>query len=213
VQKEYGRANAVEATPSYGTTSRWKDQARLLDKEWDEPNNRLGYIAYSEPVSILPQQTAQNFTPPIAGMAAPFSPGPLLPPFPVISMPPPLRFMGMGPMPSPPTRATCEAGLSPEAGLAASLTSRLRLNSDQIKTWRKVEDAAQPALEKLHSVCDRLPVESTTTTTMLDAMDILDAEMAARLELIRATRNPLRELYEMLTPEQRAELRPPLPPI
>ena len=92
------------------------------------------------------------------------------------------------------------------------LKSKLRLQPNQREAWQKLENAAQAAIEKLHAACESLPVEASAPAPLPDMMEMVEAEMSARLELLRATREPLRALFATLTPEQRWALQPPLPP-
>jgi hypothetical protein len=43
---------------------------------------------------------------------------------------------------------------------------------------------------------------------MPDALDLAERHLTSRLELLRAIREPLRALYNTLTPEQRMALEP-----
>ena len=192
-------ARAAEPRVQEGSSLQLKDQARIDAS--DDAGGLLAELARaSRPQAEPSMQLAQVFPPghPPHGPGAegPFD-GPPLPHFMGSRMPP--RF----------TREACENRVDGEAGLAGFLTSKLRLTAEQLQLWKKVEDAAQPAFEKLHAACDRLPVQPATAPNLPDMLDVLEAEMSARLDLIRATREPLRALYQTLTPEQRDALHPP----
>jgi len=90
--------------------------------------------------------------------------------------------------------------------------SKLRLQPNQRDAWQTLENAAQPAIEKLHVACERLPVAASAPAPLPDMMDMVEADMSARVELLRATREPLRALFATLTPEQRLAAQPLLPP-
>lgn len=122
---------------------------------------------------------------------------------------PPGRML---PMPVPMTRSSCEGRINAEAGMAGYLKSKLRLQPNQREAWQKLESVAEPAIEKLHTACEALPIEAGAPPSLPDLMDVMEAQLAARLEFIRVTREPLRALLATLSPEQRMALQPPLPP-
>jgi hypothetical protein len=121
-----------------------------------------------------------------------------------------------GPPPSP--RVACEEEVDRLMGMAGYLKSRMRLRDDQKAAWQKVEQIAAPGTEKIRTLCERLPSQPMPQTNLLEHINIAETQMAARLELLRAVREPLQALYETLSPDQRALLtagpRPfhPLPP-
>lgn len=138
---------------------------------------------------------------------APFAPAPMDPgawPAPPVSMEPPA--------PPPITKVACEDAIHRAAAHAAFIKSKLRLQPQQRETWHKIEDAAQPSVDKLHAACDRLPVDPSAPPSLPDAIDAAEAQLSARVELLRAVREPVRALFETLSPEQRMALQPPLQP-
>ena len=201
-------ARAAEPRIHAGASVQMKDEARIASPDIDVSGLLAELAQASRPPEQSPMRMAQGFAPgrPPHGPGAegPFEGPP--PPFMGPPMPP---FMGP-PMPPQPIRAACENRVNAEAALAGYLTSKLRLTNDQLQLWKKVEDAAQPAFAKLHAACDRLPVGPAAAPNLPDALDTVEAEISARLDLIRATRDPLRALYQTLTPEQRAALLPPM---
>ena len=96
--------------------------------------------------------------------------------------------------------------------MAGYLKSKLRLQPNQREAWQKLENAAQAAIEKLHATCESFPIEASAPVSLPYMMELVEAEMSARVELLRATREPLRALFATLTPEQRQAFRPPAPP-
>lgn len=126
--------------------------------------------------------------------------------------PPHMAFMAPPSMPLSLTRNACENRLNSEAAMAGFFKSKLHLSSDERQAWNKIEDAAQPSLEQLRLICGRLPVDGSAAPSLLDMLDVAEAQTSARLDLIRATREPIRAFYAMLTPEQRAALEQPAPP-
>jgi hypothetical protein len=135
--------------------------------------------------------------------------------------PPPGEFMPFGrpimpgarlKMGPPSTRSACHDRLNRHAAVVGYLKSKLRLRDAQKDAWRKLEDAAQPSIEKLQELCDRLPVEATAPPDPPDMLDRIEEELTAHIALLHAIRDPLRALYATLTPEQKSVLRPPVTP-
>lgn len=195
-------AGAAEIGRADVAVVHWKDQSRLAQGTSD-----------SDEADLL-TQLAQASRP--AG-------GPLEPPQRVPPLPP-HSLDGPGPFDLPPeppffgarrpmSRIACETRLDLQAGMIAFLTSKLRLTDDQRQAWRKVEDAAQPAIAKLHAACDQLARGPGEAPDLPDAFDIMETQAAAKLDLLRATRGPVLALYQMLTSQQRDELRPHMPPM
>jgi len=193
-------------SPDQNASLRPKDEARMTSG--DDNAGLLIELAQAsrQPASLPdPAQIAQGFPPP-----PPFS----HPPEPHRGMEPFAPFAGMAPPPMPPapSRSTCEDRINRQVGMAGYLMSKLRLQPSQREAWQKLETAAQPAIDKLHAACANLPAEASAPPSIPDMLDMIEAEMSARLELLRATREPLRTLFASLTPEQRAALQPPLLP-
>src|SRR5262249_20049142 len=121
-----------------------------------------------------------------------------------------------GPPPAP--RIACEEEVDHLMGLVGYLKSKLRLQDDQKAAWLKVEQVAVPAVEKIRNLCVRLPSQPAPQPHLLEHIDFVEMQTAARLELLRAMHEPLRALYETLSPDQRAVLEtaphhlPPMPP-
>jgi hypothetical protein len=196
-------AGASETRNADVAAVHWKDQARVAQAppEFDAAGLLTQLAQASGPAGVLPGPTQHMPPPPLpphgVGAAGPFGPPPE-PPF----------FAGPRPMMS---RIACETRLDLQAGMAGYLASRLRLTDEQRQAWRKVEDMAQPAIAKLHAACDRLPRGPGEALNVPDELDVLEAQASARLDLVRATHGPLLALYQMLTPDQRAELHSAAP--
>ena len=114
------------------------------------------------------------------------------------------------PLPSP--RRACEEDIDRQAALAGYLRSKLRLQGTQQEAWQKIESAAQPAIVGLRRVCAGLPDRGVAMPSMPDAFDHVQRRLAATAEFLGAIREPLRALYDTLSPDQRAvlELTPPM---
>jgi hypothetical protein len=184
-----------------------KDAARLAPFADDNDDQAILLIKLAQasrqpdlaPAAI---RTAQAFLPPPAFGDPPVPHGAFGPFSPPAVMGPPLR---------PLTRSVCEDRINSEAAMVGYLKSKLRLQPNQREAWQKLENAAQAAIEKLHAACESLPIEASAPAPLPDMMEIVEAEMSARLELLRATREPLLALFATLTPEQRRTLQPPVP--
>jgi hypothetical protein len=184
-----------------------KDAARLAafaDDNDDQAILLLKLAQASRQPDLAPPEirTAQAFIPPPAFGAPPVPHGAFGP-----FSPPAV----MGPPPRPLTRSVCEDRINSEAAMVGYLKSKLRLQPNQREAWQKLENAAQAAIEKLHAACESLPIEASAPAPLPDMMEMVEAEMSARLELLRATREPLLALFATLTPEQRRTLQPPIP--
>jgi hypothetical protein len=155
-----------------------------------------------------PVELAQAMGPP-SGPPGPGAPSGFPAPF---RPPPPLhpaRAMAQfappgGPPPAP--RAACEEEVDRLMGLVGYLKSKLLLQDDQKAAWLKVELVAVPVVEKMRDLCARLPSQPVPQPHLLERIDFIEMQTAARLELLRAVHDPLRALYETLSPDQRAIL-------
>jgi hypothetical protein len=117
--------------------------------------------------------------------------------------------IAMGPTP---TRATCEDHIDFEIAMATYVKAKLRLQPSQRETWQKLETAAQGPIDKIRAACAGFPADANAPMSLPEMLDAVEADMSARAELLRATREPLRALFSSLTPEQRIAAQPPVPP-
>jgi len=126
----------------------------------------------------------------------------------------PIAVLGRPPhLPLPSPRRACEEDIDRHAALAGYLRSKLRLQGMQMEAWQKIELAALPAIEALRRVCAELPDRGVAMPSMPDAFDHAERRLAATAEFLRTIREPLRALYDTLSPDQRAVLEPPPPPM
>lgn len=198
----------LDRTARDNTSVQPKDTARLATFAHDNDDQAILLIelaqASRQPDLAPPAiRTAQAFMPP---PAFGYSPGPhgAFGPF----FPPAV----MGPPPRPLTRSVCEDRINSEAAMVGYLKSKLRLQPNQREAWQTLENAAQPAVEKLHAACESLPIEASAPAPLPDMIAMVEVDMSARVELLRATREPLRALFATLTPEQRMAAQPFPPP-
>jgi hypothetical protein len=109
-----------------------------------------------------------------------------------------------------PPRQACLERIDRHVGIAAYIKSKLQLRPEQKEAWRKIEAAAEPALQTLREVCGELPDRPDARPTLPDLIDIADKAVTARAALLHAIREPVRQLYEELSPDQRAALVVPM---
>jgi hypothetical protein len=186
-------------------SSRQKDEARHQPSACAaEHADREGRTRLAQAAGPLPGGPDPFHSSP-AG-PEPVAPGPFELPHP--GMPP---FMGGAfPLHGAP-RLSCEEAIDRHAAMAGYVKSRLRLNADQKVTWQKIEQAAEPAIDKMRDICAQLPSRMIGPPAVPEAIDFLEKELSARVELLRAVREPIRALYDGLSADQRAALAIPDP--
>ena len=74
-----------------------------------------------------------------------------------------------------------------------------------------VDDALQSSVAKLQALCQALPNEPAPPPGLMQRADILERQLAARLDLLRALKTPMQDLIAQLSPDQRAVLDAPMP--
>lgn len=183
-----------------------KDQARLPSSAIAGRGDDYGpaLIQLAQASRPQPPEAAGRMPPPDEGMR-PMLPGLDGEPF----GPPPMARHRPGPM--PPTRAACEERMAHHAAMVGYVRSKLQLQGTQIEAWRKIEDAAEPAVTKLHQTCALLPVQPGPPPALPDAIEFAAKQAAARAELLQAVSSPMRALYDTLSPDQKAAIVPPMP--
>jgi len=144
---------------------------------------------------------AQNFDP---QGGRPMANGPPLLP------PPGFPAFGSPVGPGLDAQRSCAEGIDRQVGFAGYIKSKLQLTDPQTDAWRKIEDAIAPAVVALRALCRELPDRPEAAPAQLpELVDIAERQMIARAAVLRAMRDPMRQFYEMLSPEQRAGLIPP----
>lgn len=193
----------VHQTTARSISMRAKDETRLALLERD--GDLADLLARPAPTSHEPVRAAdavhiaQAFGPPLAFGGPPVPRGAFAPIDP---------HMGMG----PPTRADCEDRIDFQVAMTAYIKAKLRLQPGQREAWQKLETAAQGAIDKVRAACTGFPADASVPMSLPEMLDAVEADMSARAEFLRATREPLRALFASLTPEQRIAARPLLPP-
>lgn len=125
----------------------------------------------------------------------------------------PITVIGRPPhLPLPSPRRACEEDIDRHAAFAGYLRSKLQLQGTQHEAWQTIELAARPAVEALRRVCAELPDRGVATMSVPEAFEHAQRRLAASAEFLGAIREPLRALYDTLSPDQRAVLELPPPP-
>jgi LTXXQ motif family protein len=105
-------------------------------------------------------------------------------------------------------KAECQEKVERYAAIAGFLRNKFRLQGSQKQAWKKIEEAAQPALESIHELCTQLPDSMAGPPSTPDMLDFVEQQLSARAAVLRAIRGPVRAFYDSLSPEQRAVLQP-----
>jgi hypothetical protein len=111
---------------------------------------------------------------------------------------------GDGTPPSP--RQICEEHINFGSAHVAYLKAKLRLQGNQKDAWQKLEQAAEPAVERMREACGQLPAQMGGAGNLPERIDVMARQLAVRTEFLQAIREPLRAVYDTLTPDQRAVL-------
>jgi LTXXQ motif family protein len=131
------------------------------------------------------------------------------PPFPV----PGPRYPDSMP-PKFPARKICLEDVSRHLAIYAYIKSQLQLTDNQKAAAKAVDDAMESSIGKLQTLCQTLPTEFAGNPGIMEAADFMEKQLAARLDLLRALKGPMQDLFGQLSPDQRAVLDrpPPFPP-
>ncbi|AXK79999.1 hypothetical protein DW352_05370 [Pseudolabrys taiwanensis] len=200
---------AVRAAANDGVALPAKDQARLPSSEVAAAGHDYGTALIQLAQVARPQlPEGARPMPPDAGMR-PMPAGPMREDGEPFGPPPPMARHR--PQPLPPTRAACEERMARHAAMVGYIKSKLQLQGAQKDAWRKIEDAADPAVAKLHQICALLPVQPGPPPALPDAIEFAGKQSAARAELLQAVSGPMRALYDTLSADQKAALVPPMP--
>lgn len=104
-------------------------------------------------------------------------------------------------------KQACIDRLARRAGLVAYIGAKLDLTAQQRPLWDKIRDTVNDEAQQEHKLCDTIkpPAEETA----LDRLARMEQMAAARADGLRAVIPEVRQLYQQLTPEQRAILDHP----
>ena len=107
----------------------------------------------------------------------------------------------------------CEERLARRAGMIAYTIAKLNLTPEQRPSWEKLRDQMQTAGDRQHQLCAALkPAAGRAQETVLDRASRREQFLTARLQAVQQTRPALEQLYQALTPEQKAIIDHPFGP-
>jgi LTXXQ motif family protein len=99
----------------------------------------------------------------------------------------------------------CEERLARRAGMIAYTVAKVNLTPEQRPSWDKLNGLLQAASDKEHQLCATLkPKSERSQETLLDRVNRREQFLTARLEGLQQVRPALEQLYQTLTPEQKA---------
>jgi LTXXQ motif family protein len=101
-----------------------------------------------------------------------------------------------------PPQQRCEERLARRAGLIAYTVARLNLTGEQRPLWDKLQGLLQAAADKERQLCTSL--KPGGPQTILDRVSRREQFLSARLQGLQQVRPALEQLYQALTPEQKA---------
>jgi len=103
-----------------------------------------------------------------------------------------------------PPRQRCEERLARRAGRVAYMAAKLNLTPEQRPLWDKLQSTMQAAADKQRQLCAALPAAEGGQGTILDRASRREQFLSARLQGLQQARPALEQLYQALTPEQKA---------
>lgn len=105
-------------------------------------------------------------------------------------------------------KQACIDRLARRAGLLAYIGAKLDLTAQQRPLWDKIQSAANDEAQQERKLCEAIkPPEEETALDRLTRMEQVET---TRLNGLKTALPELRQLYQELTPEQRAILDHPL---
>ncbi len=105
----------------------------------------------------------------------------------------------------------CEERLARRAGRLAYTAAKLNLTPEQRPLWDKLQSTMQAAADKQRQLCASLkPAGEPGQQSILDRVNRREQFLSARLQGLQQTRPVLEQLYQALTPEQKAIIDHPL---
>jgi hypothetical protein len=116
-----------------------------------------------------------------------------------------MREMMMHRMMKLPPQQRCEERLARRAGMISYVVARLNLTPDQRPLWDKLSALLESARDKQRQLCATLkPPGERAQETILDRVNRREQFLTARLQGLQQSRPALEQLYQALTPEQKA---------
>jgi|SRR5579862_467898 len=99
----------------------------------------------------------------------------------------------------------CAERLARRAGMVAYTVTRLNLTAEQRPLWDKLNTVIQAGTQKQQQLCAALKTgPQPQERTVVDRADWLEQTLAARVQALHEARPALQQLYQALTPEQKA---------
>ncbi len=99
----------------------------------------------------------------------------------------------------------CEERLARRAAMIAYTVTKLNLTAEQRPLWDKLNAIIQNSTEKEQQLCAALKAgPQGGQPTILDRVDRMQRFLSTRLEALQQARPALEQLYQKLTPEQKA---------
>jgi hypothetical protein len=101
----------------------------------------------------------------------------------------------------------CEERLARRGGMVAYTGAKLKLTAEQQPLWDKLHAALQAAGDRQRQLCDAPGASAERgQVTVLNRLDRAEQRLSARLEALHQVRPALEQLYQALTPEQKATI-------
>jgi hypothetical protein len=104
-------------------------------------------------------------------------------------------------------KEACIDRLARRAGLLAYISAKLNLNPQQQTLWDKIQSSANDEAKQERNLCEQ--IKPPAQETALDRLSRMEQMDAARLNGLKAAIPEVRQLYQSLSPEQRAILDHP----
>jgi hypothetical protein len=110
-----------------------------------------------------------------------------------------------------PPRQSCEERLARRAGIIAYTVARLNLTADQKPLSDTLQGLMQQAADRERQLCASLkPAGQGAQETVVDRVNRREQFLSARLQGLQQVKPALEQLYQTLTPEQKAIIDHPL---
>jgi LTXXQ motif family protein len=107
----------------------------------------------------------------------------------------------------------CQERLARRAGMIAYTIAKLNLTAQQRPLWDKLQSVMQTAGDRERQLCASLPSSAGRgEETVLDRVNRREQFLTARLQGLHEVRPALEQLYQALTPEQKAIVNHPFRP-
>lgn len=98
----------------------------------------------------------------------------------------------------------CQERLALRAAIIAYTVTKLDLTDQQRPTWDKLNAILQAGTQKEQQLCGSLATEQRDQATILDRVTRREQMLSAQLDMLHQARPVLEQLYQSLTPQQKA---------